>query len=45
MFLSFHPLADETNNDHLPKPFFQGHSKIALTNLKGTFESKNDMVL
>ena len=23
MFWSFHPLADKTNNDHLPKPFFK----------------------
>ena len=23
MFWSFHPLADETNNEHLPKPFFK----------------------
>ena len=23
MFYSFHPLADETNNEHLPKPFFK----------------------
>ena len=22
-FLSFHPLADKTNNEHLPKPFFK----------------------
>ena len=31
--------ADKTNNDHLPKPFFQGHTKIALTNLKGECHS------
>ena len=23
MFRSFHPLADKTNNEHLPKPFFK----------------------
>ena len=23
MFFSFHPLADETKNEHLPKPFFK----------------------
>ena len=23
MFWSFHPLADKTNNEHLPKPFFK----------------------
>ena len=23
MFCSFHPLADKTNNEHLPKPFFK----------------------
>ena len=23
MFCSFHPLADKTNNKHLPKPFFK----------------------
>ena len=23
MFWSIHPLADETNNEHLPKPFFK----------------------
>ena len=30
MFCSFYPLADKTNNERLPKPLFQGHTKIAL---------------
>ena len=29
MFWSFHPLADKTSNEHLPKTIFQGHTKIA----------------
>ena len=30
MFWSFHPLADKTNNEHLPaETIFQGHTKIA----------------
>ena len=31
MFWSFHPLADETNNEHFnTETIFQGHTKIAL---------------
>ena len=28
MFWSFHPLADKTNNEHLPKPFFKVIRKL-----------------
>ena len=35
MFWSFHPLAYETNNEHLRKPLFQGHTKIVLSIIFG----------
>ena len=40
MFCSFHPLADETKNEHLPKPFFKVIRKslyIATTGLIQNF--------
>ena len=34
MFWSFHPLADKTNNEHLPKPFFKVIQKSLYSNGK-----------
>ena len=34
MFWSFHPLADKTNNDHLPKPFFKVTRKSLILHRK-----------
>ena len=34
MFWSFHPLADKTNNENLPKPFFKGKRKSLYAEVK-----------
>ena len=41
MFWSFHPLADKTNNEHLPKPFFK---VIGLKSLCGNTRSQRYFV-
>ena len=41
MFWSFHPWADKTNNEHLPKPFFKVIRKLLYLHCKKIYYSRS----
>ena len=43
MFLSFHPLADKTNNEHLLKPFFKVIQKIITLIPVSSFQTESEL--
>ena len=43
--MSFHPLADKTNNEHLPKPFFKDIRKSLYTKKNKKQKTKQERLL